>query len=95
MLGYYMATLWAWTVHLAFVQTNPVGGRQQSLEGDQFNKAAPAPPAPPPAPAAPAPATGENGASPADEHPTPPACEGAEAGSVQRTAKFKPGLRRR
>ena len=52
---------------------------------------APAPPAPPSAPAAPAPVTGENGARPADEHPTPPAGEGAEAGAVPRTATYKPG----
>ena len=64
-----MATSWAWTVRLGFVWTDHEGGRQQSLEGDEFNKAAPAPPAPPPAPAAPGPATGENGDRPADEHP--------------------------
>ena len=89
-----MATSWAWTLRLGFVRTDHEGGRQQSLEGDEFNKAAPAPPAPPPAPAAPAPATGENGARPADEHPTPPAGEGAEAGAVQRTETSKPGRRR-
>ena len=89
-----MATSWAWTVRLGFVQTDPVGGRQLSLEGNEFNKAAPAPPAPQQAPAAPAPATGENGASPADEHPTPSAGEVAEAGAVPRTATYKPGRRR-
>ena len=87
-----MAISWACTLRLGFVRTE--GGRQQSHEEDEFNKAAPAPPAPPQAPAAPAPVTGENGASPADEHPTPPACEGAEAGAVPRTATYKPGRRR-
>ena len=62
MLATSMLTSWAWTVRLDFVRTDPEGGRQQSLEGDEFNKVAPAPPAPPQAPAAPAPATGENGA---------------------------------
>ena len=52
----------------------------------EFNKAAQALPAPPQAPAAPAPATGENGARPANEHPTPPAGEGAEAGAMLQTA---------
>ena len=49
----------------------------QPCKGDEFNKVAPGPPAP----AAPAPAAGENGARPADEPPTPPAVEGAEAGT--------------
>ena len=96
-----MATSWAWTLRL-LVRTDHEGGRQQSLEGDEFNKAAPAPPAPLPAPAAPAQATGENGANPADKHPTPPASEGAEAGAgdpapsegaVPRPAAAKPGRR--
>ena len=50
--------------------------RRRVSKGDEFTKAAPAPPAP----AAPAPATGENGASPADEPPMPLAWEDAEAG---------------
>ena len=50
---------------------------QPCSKGDVFNKASPAPPAP----AAPAPAAGKNGASPTDKLPTPPACEGAEAGA--------------
>ena len=56
-------------------------GRRRVGKGDEFNKAALAPAAPLPAPAAPAPAAGENGAPPPDEPPTPPACEGAEAGA--------------
>ena len=55
---------------------------------------------PAPAPAAPAPAAGENGDRPADELPTPPACEDAEAGAgdpapcegaVPRPVASKPG----
>ena len=58
------------------------------------------PPVPPPAPAAPAPAAGEIGDRPADELPTPPSSEGAEAGAgypapcegaVSRPAASKPG----
>ena len=71
--------------------------RRRVGNGDEFNKAAPAPSAP----AAPAPAAGENGARPADEPPTPPAGEGAEAGdpapgegAVPRPAGAKPGRRR-
>ena len=75
-----MATSWALTVCLVFIRTDHEGGRQQSLEGDEFNKAAPEPPAPAaPAPAAPAPAAEENGARPAEEPRTPPA--GASAGA--------------
>ena len=79
-------------------------GRRRVGKGDEFNKAAPAPLVPPPAPAAPAPAAGENGDRPLDEHPTPPAGEGAEAcagdpapgeGAVPRPAASKPGRRPR
>ena len=52
-------------------------GRRRVGKGDEFNKAGQAQPAP----ASPARAAGENGASPADEPPTPPSCEGAEAGA--------------
>ena len=73
--------------------------RRRVINGDDFNKTAPAPPAS----AAPAPAAGENGARPADEPPTPPAGEGAEAGAgdpapcevaVPRQPTSKPGRRK-
>ena len=53
--------------------------RRRDIKENEFNKTAPAAPAS----AAPAPAAGENGALPPNdlEPPTPPACEGAEAGA--------------
>ena len=54
------------------------GKRRRVIKGDEFNKTALAPPAS----VAPAPAAGKNGARPADEPPTPPAGEGAEAGAA-------------
>ena len=78
--------------------------RRQFGKGDEFNKAAPAPLVPPLAPATPAPASWENGDRPADEPPTPPDGEGAEAGAgdsapgegaVPRPAASKPGRRPR
>ena len=44
----------------------------------------------PPGSAAPAPAAGENGARPAEEPPTPPACEGAEAAAKLAPAILRP-----
>ena len=79
-------------------------GRRRVDKGDEFNKAAPAPQVPPQAPAAPAPASWENGNSPANEPPTPPACEGAKVGAcypapsegtVQRPAASKRGSQQR
>ena len=73
--------------------------RRRVSKGDEFNKTAQALQAP----AAPALAAGENGARPTGEPPsapTPPACEGAEAGpgdpapcegAVPRHATSKPG----
>ena len=49
--------------------------RRRVIKEDEFIMTAPAPPAS----AAPAPAAGENGARPAEEPPTPPGSEGAEA----------------
>ena len=72
--------------------------RRRVIKGDEFNKTAPAPPAS----AAPAPAAGENGARHAEEPPTHPAGEGAEAGAgdpapcegaVPCPATSKPGSR--
>ena len=54
--------------------------RRRVIKGDEFNKTAQAPL--PPASAAAASAAGENGAC-ADEPPTPPAGEGAEAGILR------------
>ena len=73
--------------------------RMRVSKGDEFNKAEPAPPAP----GTPAPAARKNGARPADEPPTPPAGEGAEAGdcdpapgegAMRSTANSKPGRSR-
>ena len=69
------ATLWAWKVHLGFVRTSHAGGES----GQEISSTTQL--VPPPAPAAPAPAAEENGDRPADEPPTPQACEGAEAGT--------------
>ena len=80
-----LATSWAGLKGASGLRTDRPCRRRVGKD-NEFNKAAPAPPAPPPAPAAPSPATGENGASPADMHLTPPASEGAEAGAVQQKA---------
>ena len=64
-------------MHLGFVRTSPARLERRVSKGDEFNKVTQAPPAP----AAPAPAAGMNGNCPADEPPTPPAYEGAEAGA--------------
>ena len=92
-----MATLWAWRVHLGFVRTSPAGGKSaQEMNSTRLRRRRLS------LPAAHAPAAGENGDRPADEPPTPPAGEGAEAdagdpapdeGAVPRPAVSKPGCR--
>ena len=93
MLGYYNGDIVGLEGASGLRSDQP--GRRRVGKGDEFNKAAPALPAQ----AAPAPAAGKNGARPADELPTPPAGEGAEAGPcnpapVPRPAAAKPGRRR-
>ena len=70
MLGYFYGDIVGLEVASGLRSDQPC--RRRVGNGDEFNKAAPAPSAP----AAPAPAAGENGARPADEPPTTPAGEG-------------------
>ena len=68
MLGYIYGDIKGSEAHLCFVRTSPAGGVSSKEMSSSW-----------PASAAPAQAAGENGALPAEEPPTPPAGEGAEA----------------
>ena len=96
MLGYFYGDIVGLEVASGLRSDHPC--RRRVGNGDEFNKAAPAPSAP----AAPAPAAGENGARPADEPPSTQAGEGSEdgagdpapgKGAVPRPAAAKPGRR--
>ena len=96
MLGFFYGDFVGLGLDLGFVLTSPARGESAK----EMNSTTP--PVPPPAPAAPSPAARENGDRPANEPPTPPACEGAEAGAcnpapgkgaVPHPAASKPGRR--
>ena len=103
MLGFFYGNIVGLEGTSGLSSDQPCRRRVSNLKGDEFNKAAPAPPPlcrhQPLLRQQP----DKNGARPADETPTPPAGEGAEAGdgdpapgegAVPRPAASKPGRRR-